>query len=198
MKKILFLLSFLFLFNNLLFADSVINNLVIEPPPACGGPCALPKTGQTTVYQTGDDGTYQKGYSGTRFTNNGDGTITDNATNLMWVANPTSAGVGGTYKWYDSALLTYPAIAACEDLIYAGHADWRLPNVKELQSIVDYGRYSPSINTTYFTSQSTNYWSGTTYAGSTDDAWDVNFLNGYVDDLSKTTALYVRPVRSSQ
>lgn len=173
-------------------ADTVINDMTIGPG------YGLPKTGQTTVYQTGDDGTYQKGYSGTRFTNNADGTITDNATGLMWVASPTAAGVGGTYKWYDSILLTYPAIAACENLSYAGYTDWRLPNAKELQSIVDYGRYSPSIDTTYFTSQSSNYYSSTTDALNTGSAWVVYFGYGNVYGSVKTNPGFVRPVRGGQ
>ena len=55
-----------------------------------GGEGGLPKTGQTVQYTSGDDGTYEMGWSGTRFTANGDGTITDNATGLMWVANPSA------------------------------------------------------------------------------------------------------------
>jgi len=151
----------------------------------------LPKTGQTTVYQTYDDGYYQKGYSGTRFTDNGDGTITDNATGLMWVANPTAAGVGGTYTWTD-------AISACENLSYAGYTDWRLPNVKELHSIVDYGTYNPCIDTTYFTSTAGLYWSSTTYAYTTSNAWYINFYSGRVFDGAKTSSYYVRPVRGGQ
>lgn len=66
------------------------------------------------------------------FTDNGDGTITDNATGLMW----QQADNGSTYDWEN-------ALAYAEDLTLAGYDDWRLPNAKELQSIVDYSR-SPS------------------------------------------------------
>ncbi len=151
----------------------------------------VPKTGQTTSYQASDDGDYEKGWTGTRFTNNGDGTITDNATGLMWVANPTSAGVGGTYTWAN-------AIPACENLTYAGYSDWRLPNIKELMTIVDYSVYNPSINTTYFTSQANFYWSSSTYVDNTSYAWYVNFINGYVVNSAKTNPYYIRPVRGGQ
>jgi hypothetical protein len=154
----------------------------------CSG--GVPKTGQTTSYADYDDGYYEKGLpsSGDHFTNNGDGTITDNTTGLEWVASPTAAGVGGTYTWAN-------AITACEGLTYAGHSDWRLPNTKELQSIVDYSRASPAIDTTYFTSASSIYWSSTTGADVTDFAWGVDFNSGYVSIEVKTNTDYVRPVR---
>jgi hypothetical protein len=159
-----------------------------------GGGGGVPKTGQTTSYANYDDGWYVTNQnigvpkSGAHYTDNGDGTITDNATGLEWVASPTAAGVGGTYTWAN-------AITACEGLTYAGHSDWRLPNIKELQSIVDYGRVSPAIDTTYFTSQSSVYWSSTTSADDTFDAWYVYFDDGYVYIDAKANTYYVRPVR---
>ena len=78
----------------------------------------VPKTGQTTSYADYDDAWYVTNQnigvpkSGAHYTNNGDGTITDNATGLEWVASPTAAGVGGTYTWAN-------AITACEGLTYA-------------------------------------------------------------------------------
>jgi len=66
------------------------------------------------------------------FADNSDGTITDNATGLMWMQNDSQAAM----NWED-------ALSYAENLEYAGYSDWRLPDVKELQSIVDYTR-SPS------------------------------------------------------
>jgi hypothetical protein len=71
-------------------------------------------------------------YGKNKFTNNGDGTITDNATNLMWMQNDNG-----------SAILWENALSYAENFSYAGYSDWRLPDVKELQSILDYTR-SPS------------------------------------------------------
>jgi hypothetical protein len=94
---------------------------------------------------------------------------------------------------WSNALL---AVTALNSAAYGGYSDWRLPNVKELQSIVDYGRVSPAIDTTYFpNAQSNGYWSSTTYADSTDFAWFVNFNYGDVYFVDKTSTFYVRPVR---
>lgn len=66
---------------------------------------------------------------------NGDGTITDNATGLMWMQNDNGEGV----DWED-------ALGLAEGTNYAGYTDWRLPNIKELQSIVDYTRSPATSN----------------------------------------------------
>ena len=100
----------------------------------------LPKTGQQISIYPGDDGYYKMGYplgGAPRFIDNGDGTVTDVATGLMWVKDPMAAGLGSPLYWYD-------AIDACENLQFAGHDDWRLPNINELMSIVDHSRYDPA------------------------------------------------------
>ncbi len=71
-------------------------------------------------------------YGKNDFVDNGDGTVTDHATGLMWMQNDN----GSAILWKDA--LTY-----AEDFSFAGYSDWRLPDIKELQSIVDYSR-SPS------------------------------------------------------
>lgn len=75
----------------------------------------------------------------------------------------------------------------------------RLPEINELQSLVDYRNYSPAINKEVFhDTKSSWYWSGTTNAGYSDGAWVVTFGNGTVDDCYLGNVSYVRPVRSSQ
>ncbi len=159
--------------------------------------CNLPDTGQAASYTAtfGEDHDYQP--TGSRpgyaiYNPVGVSSVTvDNRTGLMWVTNPNDAGIGGTYTWEN-------AITACETSVYAGHTDWRLPNIKELVSIVDYSRQSPSINTTYFlNTQSSYYWSSTTYAymSSTTFAWDVTFLSGGMGSGGKTDVNFVRCVR---
>jgi len=182
------------------FADGTLTGTYECPecPPEYG----LPWTGQTTVYQAGDDGTYQKGYTLTRpivkgvgshrFTDNGDGTISDAATGLMWVKDPIAAPGAP----FNAAMNWANAITNCEALNFAGHTDWRLPNIKELMSIVDYENFNPAIDGTFFpNTHPTFYYSSTTVANYADYAWYVNFSGGFLSNYLKSTPFYVRPVR---
>ncbi|MFZ4708035.1 MAG: DUF1566 domain-containing protein, partial [Bacteroidales bacterium] len=108
-------------------------------------------------------------YGTNQFVNNGNGTITDNATSLMWMQNDNGSGV----LWAN-------ALSYAENLTYAGYSDWRLPDTKELQSIVDYTRSpattnSAAINPLFNCTQIINeggaadypwYWSNTTFSSS--------------------------------
>lgn len=78
--------------------------------------------------------------------------------------------------------------------------DWRLPNVRELQSLIDYGEYNPALPDGHpFTGvQSNYYWSSTTYAYSTSNAWNVYLHDGNVSSDSETRTRYVWPVRGGQ
>ena len=156
-----------------------------------GGGGGLPKTGQTSVYTSGDDGTYQMGYSGTRFTDNGDGTVTDNATGLMWVADSRVPETSGFKNWET-------AISSCEGLTYAGYSDWRLPNVNELRSIMDRGIYSPAIDETFFSGPYTFHWTSTTCEYMTSSAWIINCGGGMTTTTGKFGTFLVRPVRGGQ
>ncbi|HTS17499.1 MAG TPA: DUF1566 domain-containing protein [Verrucomicrobiae bacterium] len=96
-------------------------------------------------------------YGKNDFRDNGDGTITDRATGLTW----TKADSGQGMNWER-------ALAYAAGLRVAGHADWRLPNAKELQSIVDYTRLAPAIDPVFQSSQLADgeypyYWSSTTH-----------------------------------
>lgn len=109
--------------------------------PAMKGKYApVPKTGQTTVYATGDDGSLQKGvpWPTPRFTNNQNGTVSDNLTGLIWMQN---AGALGPTTWGQAITIANnlkSGDAGFADGSKAG--DWRLANIRELQSLVDYGR----------------------------------------------------------
>jgi hypothetical protein len=106
-------------------------------------------------------------YGANQFVNNENGTITDNATGLMWMQNDNGTGV----LWKD-------ALSYAENFTYAGYSDWRLPDTKELQSLVDYTRSpatssSAAINPIFNCTQITNeggaadypwYWSNTTFS----------------------------------
>ena len=129
------------------------------------------------------------------FVDNGDGTVTNTDTGLMWELKTDDGG----NRDEDSVYTWGKALSYCENLTLAGYDDWRLPNVNELHSIVDYSTYGPSINTTFFhNTVSSSYWSSTT-TGNPYDAWFVDFLHGYVYGYDKSPAVgSARAVRSGQ
>ncbi len=106
-------------------------------------------------------------YGDNKYVDNGDGTITDSATGLMWMKNDNGEGI----LWEN-------ALSYAEGFEYAGYTDWRLPNAKELQSIVDYTRspattnsatIAPMFNCTSITNEAGEtdypfYWSNTTFS----------------------------------
>jgi hypothetical protein len=157
----------------------------------------IPVTGQKTSYAAGDDGDLQKGvpWPDPRFTDNGDGTVTDNLTGLIWLKN---ANCGGNMNWANA--LTYSsglASGSCglTDDSFAG--DWRLPNVRELYSLIDFSNQHPALPSGHlFTGvQASSYWSSTTYAIYTGYAWDVSMYDGLVYTSNKDYGYYVWPVR---
>ena len=90
------------------------------------------------------------------------------------------------------------ALTYCENLILppGGYTDWRLPDVKELRSIVDNSRYDPAIYTEFFPGTETDYywWTSSSFLWN-DSAWFVAFYNGYTYINSKMDAYYARCVR---
>jgi hypothetical protein len=133
------------------------------------------------------------------FTNNGNGTVTDNKTGLMWQKcsagqnNDTAcSGNASTYIWND-------ALSYCEGLSLGGKSDWRLPNIKELESLTDDTRYNPAIDTAFFPNAiAFHYWSSTTSAYYPSAAWYVSFYYGYVGYYDKYFSMYVRCARGGQ
>jgi hypothetical protein len=119
------------------------------------------------------------------FSDNGDGTVTDNMTDLMWQQDE-----GGSNSWED-------AIGYCENLSLGGHTDWRLPNLKELESITDDSSDAPVIDTNYFpNAQRSLYWSSTTFAPMSSYAYYVDFTSGRIYYYAKWVPFYTRCVRS--
>ncbi len=168
---------------------------------ACALIVRLPDTGQTGDYTAtfGEDSDYT--INPPSYTDNGNGTVTDNVTGLMW--QQANAGGGAYYNWYQAAGVydaTYNSSTqdVCGAATTGGHSDWRLPAKKELMSIVDYSRYNPSIDPIFTGTIASSYWSSTTYAYDVSLAWVVNFANGDVDYYNKSSSYYVRCVRGGQ
>ena len=121
------------------------------------------------------------------YVDNSDKTVTDTATGLMWQQISIPAN-----SWEQ-------ALSYCENLSLAGYTDWRLPTPKELESVVDYSRYNPAINVTYFPDTIASfYWSSTTYMYYPDYAWGVNFNYGVCSSSNKGGGYRVRAVRGGQ
>jgi len=151
----------------------------------------VPQTGQTYMYDAGDDGDLQMGIPlpDPRFTDNGDGTVTDKLTGLIWTMN---ANLSVKSSWTAALQVCYNLQADGIDLSDNSlPGDWRLPNIRELQSILDYGEYHPAlaVGHPFINLQSSffsYYWTSTSYAGSDPNAWGLSVINGSVSPLGKS------------
>lgn len=164
---------------------------------SCGGQCNtdafIPKTGQTTVFELGDDGDLQKGvaWPDPRFTDNGDGTITDNMTGLLWLEkNSCLSGVNWT-----SALDQVDNLASGQCSLTDGSqaGDWRVPNIRELLSLVDYSRKGPALPPewgNYFSSGNAWFWSSTTWANYPSSVWILDSYFGRGTSNNKSLDCY--------
>ena len=161
------------------------------------------KTGQTTSYADFDDGYYQKGEERSYTRDDSKEIVTDNVTGLQWQDNSEAKTV--TKPWITQANYNAgkyndtsgdTAATYCANLTLGGYNDWRLPTRKELQSIVDYGRYTPALDPEFLNVASHYYWSSTTGAGSSLYACYVYFYRGYQYYGHKDDSYYVRCVRA--
>lgn len=123
-----------------------------------------------------------------QFLDHGDGAVTDMTTGLMWAQGESEA-----MTWEK-------ALAYCEGLASGGYSDWRLPNVRELLTLVDDTRVGPSADAVYFPGcKPSPYWSGTTHAAYPGFAWYVEFGEGRpFGGGQKGRRYYVRPVRTDR
>ena len=167
-------------------------------------PAPVARTGQTECYDiegftincsgTGQDGEHQKGVKSQvpRFVDNKDGTVMDTLTGLMWTKDAQQ--IEGIWNW--SA-----ALGKCYHQDFAGYSDWRLPNVRELTSLIDYAETRPSIEETHpFKNVKNRYWTSTTNGMPyyTDEAWQVTFSVGDFDTWWKNHLLYAWCVRGGR
>ena len=132
------------------------------------------------------------------FTDHGDGTLTHNLTGLMWkrcAQGQSGANCSGT-----ATNMTWrSALDAAVFDRTAGHGDWHLPNLKELESIVESCGYNTAINQFLFpATPPALFWSSSSYAPGPTSAWYVNFSSGVTDIYAKSGDVYVRLVRGGQ
>ncbi len=119
-----------------------------------------------------------------RFVDNGDGTVTDTVTNLMWTKN---ANPFGRLDWQD-------AISRCRSFSISGIGGWRLPSSDELVIL----SHAMKGGHPFTGVQSSYYWTSAPNADRTDFAWSVSMLNGSVGTHHETVPSPVWPVRSGQ
>jgi len=122
------------------------------------------------------------------FTRDANGIVTDSSTGLVWQDD----SIGTTTTWQN-------AIDRCEALSLGGHEDWRMPNIRELTSLVDDTKSEPSIDDVFESTASNYYWSSTSDASGSNAAWRVTFSSGHQYYYGvKSSSYYVRCVRAGE
>jgi hypothetical protein len=166
-------------------------------------PAQLWETGQTTSYAAGDDGALQRGiaWPSPRFTDNGDGTVTDELTSLVWTLDANAPGPAGCANGVEmiwQAALDY--IACLNTNNYLGQSDWRLPNKKELHSLTDFSQYGPALppNNPFINVNTNYYWSSTSCVSCTGLVWEIGMKSGRIATAGPSNEQNVWPVRGGQ
>jgi hypothetical protein len=184
-------------------------------------PAPVEKTGETGCWDssgnsisctgTGQDGEYHKGIAGPtpRFTDNSDGTVTDNLTGLIWLKNANYPN--GWETWSDALMFANslydgltgdPGGGDCDLSDGSKVGEWRLPNVKELESLIDFRNVDPALPSgrPFTDVESSDYWSITTSGVYADGACLVDLYWGEVGDIRKDGVAYyfLWPVRGGQ
>lgn len=165
------------------------------------GLSSIPQTGETTTVPldpapVGSDGNLTKGtvWPNPRFTQGTGATancITDNLTGLTWLRDGSLANGGSTLNWES-------AINIARNGSWCGYSDWRLPNIREIMSLINYSQqYTTWLTDAGFVNLATTlYWSSTTMPSNSTKAWTGSPKNGYNSEQTKTSASsYMLPVR---
>jgi len=178
-------------------AENVKYGVNLFALPGAYPSAAVVMTGQTLSFAVGDDAWWHTNEVGVawpapRFTDHDDGTVTDHLTRLMWVKDADLPG--GRLTW-DAALDFCNAMNAGVGTY--GYTDWRLPNICELNSLIDYGQHTPPLPAGHpFSNVETFfYFSSSTQAISTNSAWGQEMTAGAVFFLTKANECSVWPVR---
>jgi len=165
-----------------------------NPCPPCVPLIPVAKTGQTLCHDTdgnprdctgtGEDGEFQSGYD--RFIDNGDETVTDSYTGLMWTKD--------TFQ-FPRMQMWQAALTSCNELDWANYTDWKLPSVSEAKSLIgglplDYHFLNEHEELWYWTSSTTFRFK--------QNAWEIELINGTVNSADKMLMNHVWCVRSGQ
>lgn len=196
------------------------------PTTGSGGSCpavAAPtvKSGQTTSYGPGTDGDLRVGVDPS-FRDNGDGTITDERTGLVWEKKSNDGSIhdlDNAYAWgqavtpysMNGPILSEFLATLNEEPCFAGHCDWRIPNLRELQTLASYERLNPATWNEFnrdckegctvlqcSCTPGSITWTSTTHRLSPRDAWSIHFANGQSAGSVKTRRSTVRAVRGGR
>jgi hypothetical protein len=158
---------------------------------ALAAPVALAQTCNPNIRRSALDARY--------VVNAAKGTVLDQRTGLMWkrcVEGRSGAACGLGSPAY---LNWGAALRRAEASAFAGYKDWRVPNSKELQSLVEVACYGPAINATVFPNDpSYLVWASSPYADSANDAWQVHFYIGHSFEFGRSNGGAVRLVRGGQ
>ncbi len=169
----------------------------------------IPKTGITVTLVSGDDGDLEKGvaWPTPRFITSTTGIVTDTLTGLVWLEKANCFQSVWAQAFTDTATLNSGECGLSDGSV---EGDWRLPNVREMLSLAHYGYYDPAVPNTVGTGQwsegdpfigiqSAIYWSSSTRADDTNNAWRVHTIDSSVYYSNKTSETnYVWPVRGGQ
>jgi len=171
--------------------------------------CRDASDSETPCAGTGQDGERRDGLSRS-FVDNGDGTVTDLITGLMWEKLSDDGSIHDrdvTYTWQQAVA---SKVAVLNSSAFAGHSDWRLPNVNELLSLVAYGQTAPAVDEFFNSScttscmvtvcsctKSAGYWSSTPAQSPAGSSWLVNFELGGAATALRSAAKAVRGVRTA-
>jgi hypothetical protein len=131
-----------------------------------------------------------------RYTDNGDGTVLDIKTNLIWKkcleglsGDNCESGAATTHNWKE-------ALSVAQNSDFANHSDWRLPNIKELNSLVKLNCHNPSINANIFPNALAALWTSSHSTRFNFHAWRVNFGYGSYESVNRINSYVVRLVRN--
>jgi hypothetical protein len=139
-----------------------------------------------------------------RYQDHGDGTVTDLQTGLQWQQCSLGLSGSGCATGEITSFVWGQALQQADKLNsnggFAGHSDWRLPNLKELKSLIEEGCYAPAINFRLFPNSWTRsgYWSSLQSDFNPNTAWVVYFDNGTTNDVYHSIVGVIRLVRGEQ